>query len=188
MSGADLYLAQSTLVRLLVYATAIGMGLGLVYDGLHILRMALGEPLTGQGRRPIPLAFLLFAEDIVFLLIAGVSLILLCYYANDGQLRAPAGLGMAGGFWIYRRTLSRPVLRVADRLLKGLRWMTRSLLGLVFRPLRRLYAVTIARGAYSLRERRTRARLDQLTRAATRGFDLLESAEPPKKENEKNSA
>lgn len=178
MSGLDLYLSQRTLALLFVYAAVTGFGLGALYDGLRMLRMALGESRSGQGRRPIPLAVLLFVEDVSFMLAAAIALILLDYYVSDGQFRAPAAIGLLAGFFVYRHTVSRLLLRVAEwiirRLKRLLRAVLRTLLHLAWLPLRGLWSVTVGRALLAHRERVTERRIRVLTESASRGFDLLE--------------
>ncbi len=77
-------------------------------------------PETGQ-KTYFPQAVFRFLADFVFALVASLTLILLNYYQSDGQLRAPAIFGMAGGFFLYRKTVSRLVLRVC-RTLCALLW------------------------------------------------------------------
>lgn len=188
MSGLDLYISQRTLALLLVYAALAGFGLGVVYDGLRILRMALGEPrqpirgtAKGQGKRPLWRDILLFFEDVLFAVTVCVTLILLSYYANDGRLRAPAVVGMMGGFFVYRHTFSRLLLRLADWLLGLLRRVIRACLHLVAIPLRCVWSLTVGRLITARRERKTETRIQALTEAASRGFDIWE--EEPKNPN-----
>ena len=194
MSGLDLYLSQRTLALMFVYAALTGFGLGLVYDGLRVLRMVFGEQFpqketedSRQGRRPVPLAILLFFEDLVFMLAVAVALILLGYYTNDGQLRAPAPVGMACGFFAYIHTVSRWVLRLAEAILGLVR---RMILGVgkiclhwAIVPLKALWSRTAGRMAAAHREQVTQKRIQELKESAKCGFDLLDkdekTQEPP---------
>ncbi|MBQ9152049.1 MAG: spore cortex biosynthesis protein YabQ [Clostridia bacterium] len=182
MSGLDLYLSQRTLALLFVYAALAGFCLGGVYDILRILRMLCGD--TGQGRRPIPLAVLLFFEDVLFMLTATVTLILLCYYINDGQLRAPAVMGMACGFFVYSHTLGRLAVAVSERAVRLLRRLLALLVRLLIAPVKGLWSLTVGRAAAARRERMTEKRIRALTESAARGFDIMaedppENSEPP---------
>jgi hypothetical protein len=192
MSGLDLYLAQRTLALLFVYASAAGFGLGAIYDGLRVLRMLAGvfpsreppaanpseKPSAGQGRRPILSSILLFFEDIGFMLMASITLILLGYYAGDGQLRAPAVVGLLAGFFVYRHTVSPWLVTLADRLIRWIKHLLAALLVGLFRlaciPLRLLWAVTVGRILSVRRERRTERRIRELTESASGGFGLAD--------------
>ena len=61
---------------------------------------------------------LLFFTDLIFALVSALALILLLYYTNDGQFRAPAVIGMACGFFVYTVTLGRLILRVGGALVR----------------------------------------------------------------------
>jgi hypothetical protein len=198
MSGLDLYLAQRTLALMFVYAVLTGFGLGLVYDGFRILRMALGDSTAASSparrrenaselrsprrRAPVLTAFL-FVEDLVFMLIAAVALIILGYYTNDGQLRAPAPLGMACGFFVYIHTVSRPLIRLAALTLGGLRRLGIHCLQLLTVPLKGLWTITVGRILTARRERQTQQAVRDLIESAKQGFGIWEESpenqEPP---------
>lgn len=198
MSGLDLYLSQETLAYMLLYGALVGFGLGVVYDVLRILRILCGDSIVrereGQGsrkKRPWPLSFLLFLEDVIFSLIAALALILLCYYTNDGQLRAPAVVGMAGGFLVYLQTVGRPVVRLAEGLAALLRrflWLCLYLLLLPLKGLGRLTAFLWSLGPgrwiQSHRERVTEKEIRALTEAAAHGFYAETAAKLPEKKKE----
>lgn len=126
MSGLDLYQTQRALALLFVYAVIVGFCLGGVYDLLRILRLLCCAPRKGtasveQGRKFSFGTVLLFWEDILFMLTFAVSLILLCYYGNDGRIRASAVIGIACGFFVYRQTVGRLVIRMAEILTAWIR-------------------------------------------------------------------
>lgn len=183
MSGLDLYQTQRALALLFVYATAVGFCLGGVYDALRILRLLCGYP-TGQGRRSVLSAVCLFAEDVLFMLIAAVALILLCYYGNDGQIRAPAVIGVVCGFFVYRQTVGRLVMAVAERLTRLIRKVLAYILHLLVMPIRWFWRMTAGRLMATHRERMTQKRIRALTESAAHGFDLIpgdpaEKRDPP---------
>lgn len=183
MSGLDLYQTQRALALLFVYATAVGFCLGGVYDVLRILRLLCGYS-AGQGRRSALFAVFLFVEDVLFMLIAAVALILLCYYANDGQIRAPAFIGMVCGFFVYRQTAGRLVMAVAERLVRLIRRVLACCLRLLVSPVIWLWRLSAGRVMAAYRERMTQKRIHALTESAARGFDLMpaessEKHEPP---------
>lgn len=186
MSGLDLYLAQRTLALLFVYAAWAGFGMGVVYDILRISRMLLGAAgfspskggasRTGKGR--ILRAILLFAEDVLFMLVASVTLILLCYYANDGQIRALAVVGMLGGYFVYVAAVSPWFIRLIGMLLHLLHRLLRACVIVLLVPLRGLWSRTagrwLMRGLRKRKERMTQKNIQLLTDAASRGFGIAE--------------
>lgn len=194
MSGLDLYQTQRTLAMMLVYAAVAGFCLGMAYDALRFLRVLCGdEPRERKGSRPPLLAVLLFVEDLIFAMVATLTLILLLYYTNDGQLRAPAILGMAGGFFVYMQTVARLTARIEKALCRLLKRAVKFLLLLLLRPLlwvgtltakaaRFLWRVSGGRVLTARREKQTEKAVEALKASAERGFGLLEGRDPtPKK-------
>ncbi len=202
MSGLDLYLSQRVLAMMVVYAALTGFCLGGVYDILELAAVLL-LPQKTEGAESAPAkrssltakGFLTFWRDLVFLLITAVTFILLCYYTNDGQLRSPAILGMAGGFFVYRHTVGLLTVRLLPRLATGIKRMLIRIVRLVFCPIRMLatallvliktlWRVTGDRLAARFREKSTQKRVASLTKAASRGFDVLEDDPPSEKKSD----
>ena len=170
MSGLDLLVSQSALWYMLLVAVLIGACLGVFCDGLFIIRLTLHDPMAcGVCRQSVGHAILRGVCDCISALTAAVILLLLCYYTSDGQLRAPAVLGMIAGFWVYRKTVSRwlrllltAVFRAIQRLLHFLWDKT---LGRLARAVK---DVTVSRHRRAATERQIRI----LTAEASRGFDM----------------
>lgn len=106
-----MYLSQTAIAQLYLWAFLTGVLLGAVYDCLRLTRILPGGvPPIGLRRRRLPIlgvlpepkkrratAVLIFAEDLLFCLVAGVATVLLFYEAFDGKIRVPAlGLLAAG--------------------------------------------------------------------------------------------
>ncbi len=172
MSGLDLLISQGALWYMLLVAVLIGVFLGVLCDGLFIIRLALHEPLAmGERRKSAGYAILRGVFDFISVLSATVLLMLLCYYTSDGQLRAPAVFGMTAGFWGYHKTVSRLVRRL----------MT-AVMGALWRFLRFLWSCTVGRllrataGAVVGRHRdvMTARRIRALTEKASQGFGVYE--------------
>ena len=196
MSGLDLYLSQRVLAMMAVYAALTGFCLGGVYDLLGLAAALLLPPKTGgsestSARRSSLTAkgFLAFWQDLIFLLLTAVAFILLCYYTNDGQLRAPAVLGVAGGFFVYRHTVGLLTGRIIPRLATWVKCVLIRTLALAFCPVRwlatallilikLLWRVTGGRFAAQHQEKNTNKRIESLTQAASRGFDVMEENSP----------
>ena len=144
MSGLDLYQTQRALALLFVYAAVTGFVLGVFYDLLRTLRLLRGEsrketPDAGQGRRSMLGIVLLFFEDVCFMLIVAVALILLCYFANDGRIRMSAIVGIACGFFVYVQTLGRLVICLAEILTGWIRKALAFVWRMILLPLRWLW-------------------------------------------------
>ena len=136
MSGLDLYQTQGQLLFMLAVSLAVGLGLGCVYDLLRFFRMILwpqGEP-TERGNRLLWVT-ILFGEDVLLAVISSISVILLCYYTNDGCFRAPVAVGVAGGFFVYMRTAGRLTVKAEKALSRRLKRVVKAVLGFLRRPL-----------------------------------------------------
>lgn len=204
MSGLDLYLSQRVLAMMLVYAALAGFCLGGVYDVLGLVATFLlpseKEKVKSDPSKRSSIAakrFWVFWQDLIFLLLSAVTFILFCYYANDGQLRAPAIPGMAGGFFVYRHTLGRLIGRLIPRLAVGIKQTLIRTVRLLFYPVRlltialyalgrTLWRVTGGRLVSLFNEKNTHRRVATLTKTASRGFDVLE--ETPLSEKKSDSA
>ena len=118
-------ISQFILAQLWLCAFILGAGLGAVYDVFSITRVFLGVPFTSMSEKIILLSktpvlkrreftdrprlrsIVCFFEDILFFFIATVSLILLFYRFNEGNIRIPV-IGFALiGFWGYRAIFGR---------------------------------------------------------------------------------
>lgn len=186
MSGLDLYQTQRELALLFVYAALMGLALGGAYDLFRFLRVLSGESLTEteQGSKSLFRAILRFFADLVFALVTALSLILLCYYANDGQFRGSALWGTVGGFFVYMQTVGRLTAKGMEAITKWLKSFVRWLFFLVIRPLLRvgrftakatrlLFSVTAGRLIQKRREARTRRITEALIDSAKQGFGLM---------------
>ncbi len=184
MSGLDLLLSQRTLWHMLLVATVAGILLGVLCDGLFILRLLVRDPRStqlvppskstpagpvfGQLRR-CAYAALRFLCDFLAVVFATVVLMLLCYYTSDGQLRAPAIFGMSAGFLGYHYTVSRGIRRLltvlSQAILRCLRFLWMHTLG-------RLWLLARNAVLRRIRNALTARRIARLARDATGGFDI----------------
>lgn len=135
-------ISQASLGLLFSLSVGTGAGMGVLWSLLRFLRSLCGETdaaqpaawRTGWHILRLLRCILFTLADILFGLLCGVLLILLLYYANDGQPRLLALLGCGCGFFAWYHTLGRLVGRLTDRLSRALRSALRWLLS----PLRRL--------------------------------------------------
>ena len=91
--------------RLLLYTALLGMCTALLCDVLWLACNALDK------RRRIR-AVIRFIADICIFFYAGAGVVLLSFYFNKGIVRFFCVLGLAGGFFIYKATLSKAVRHV----------------------------------------------------------------------------
>ena len=88
---------------------ALGAALGLVYDLLRAVRIHFRLRRLGTA-----------LLDVFFCLLGLAGFLLAMLRGTDGRLRGYLPLGLAAGFWLYRQTVSAPVLRLELWLLKRL--------------------------------------------------------------------
>jgi hypothetical protein len=185
MSGLDLYQTQRALALLFVYAAVLGVALGGVYDTLLLLRVICGDETDQKAResgKPLSVIFG-FTLDLLFSVLTAIALILLCYYANDGQLRAPAVFGMAGGFFVYRQTLGRVTVKIAkplrELLMRSMKRVLRLILwplAWVATPLRSMWQGSIGRIRRRRWEKQTEKTTKALIASARQGFGVCDDS------------
>ena len=128
-----LALSMLALWRGFLYATVLGLSLGLFYDAIRLVRMLLGVSYRGRfalgvfcrladsvrerasalrTRYPILRAFLRvidFLLDVLFFTFSGIALALFLYVVSDGVFRFLFLIGAVLGFYLYRKTVGRIV-------------------------------------------------------------------------------
>ena len=199
-------ISQRLLGMLFVWATALGFSLGGLYDVLRITRILCGvhyvnrfsgkeNPFTAvctppneqpRWRRRIFRAhrtLFIFLGDVLFGVVCGVALIILLYYANDGQFRFLAVFGMACGFFVYYHTLGRLVMLFSEAIVLAIRRLVRWTVQLVLVPLRAIarllyravgqrIVLLVKRIRYKRNVRYTDQAIDACVRLASQGFGL----------------
>lgn len=96
--------------RLLLYSVIFGAAIGVVYD-------ICNELIRPFERKKILGAILRFIADFLLLALAGVGLVILCYYFNKGEIRLFSVIGILTGFFGWRFTLSRLFKKVLHLIL-----------------------------------------------------------------------
>lgn len=125
-------ISQFAIGALYLYAVLLGLFLGAIYDGLRITRVFFGNHYSRRTARRLreiklplipgaktrgesrALGIIVFFEDLLFCLFAGISLILLLYGLNNGKFRFSVVLCVGLGFLIYRVTLGRLVMLCSE--------------------------------------------------------------------------
>ncbi len=128
-----LALSMQALWRGFLYATVMGLSLGLFYDAIRLVRMLLGVSYRGKfahgpfdrlasGVRTKASAYRLryralriasrvidFFLDVFFFVLAGIAFSLFLYVVSDGVFRLLFLIGTVIGFYLYRKTVGRIV-------------------------------------------------------------------------------
>ena len=146
--------SQSALAWLYLYAAILGIALGAFYDFFRITRVFLGmhysrraanrlralhlpfltsRRKTGESRA---LGIVIFFEDLIFCMVAGIALVILFYEVNSGRFRAPALLCAGAGFLFYRGTIGRAVMLFSEVIAFVIETGVRYLVFFTFYPIR----------------------------------------------------
>ncbi len=97
--------------RLALYGAFFGVALSILYDISAVLcTMLEGQKWLFRTAR--------FALDLALCTLCGFGIVLLCYYFNYGEIRGFCVLGVAGGFFLWKATLSRLTRRLVFALLR----------------------------------------------------------------------
>ena len=111
MSGE---LSQSSLALMLLLSVALGFVGALVYDVFRIRRRAIKIPILPHF------------EDFLFMLAFGAVMTVILYIQNSGRLRWFNFAGALGGLYLYRKTLGRPIMAAADKIISFVRFLVRK--------------------------------------------------------------
>jgi hypothetical protein len=152
-------ISQLALARMYLLAIFLGVGLGAVYDVLRITRIFLGlhyRPQSAMRWQAVRLPYLpfkkakgerrilgavVFVEDFLFCMLAGIGLILLLYAANSGRFRMLTVLCAGMGFAAYRATLGSLVMQMSEAIAFFVATAVRYVLFFLTLPLRWLWRV-----------------------------------------------
>ncbi len=133
------------------YGLCIGICAGAVYDLLRIRRIAFSPHRYGQRpptmaldayfaekekpKTPLLEILLISIGDFLFLFALGCAVSILVFYENDGVFRWYALLSCVAGFFLYRNTLGRIVVRCADAIIASIKQALRFLWRMTWLPL-----------------------------------------------------
>ncbi len=151
--------------RLILFFLIPGIVLGAVYDVFRIMRLARTDPTGGiipklyrhfKIERKVRLQserkkerisdILVFAEDILFCMIAALMEILLFYHLNGGVIRIYGLLLSALGFFLYRISIGVLVIGMAKRIISLVRRPLYMLSVLLLTPL--VFVVRLGKKVY----------------------------------------
>lgn len=178
----------------------LGVVLGAIYDFFRVLRISRkgGGNLSGGiydrlkpkkdifsgAPKVIKLTdgFLTFIEDILFWLIVFASEAIYIYYINDGEIRVDFFVLSLAGFMLYRISLVKVVIFLADRIIFFARCLLLRLIYIIIYPVRMMWkfvsaaiakAACVMAGAVFDAKRRayTRRGKKRLLDLSARGFE-----------------
>lgn len=155
-------LSQTALAVMLLYAAPIGIFLSIIYRLTDF-----GRPTRGNA----VIVVLQNLKDFLFVVVAAVLTVLLVYYANDGQFRYMAPVGVLGGYFFGIKLLSGAVLKVRTVIFTIIGWTV----GVMLAPLSLIWRVTFGKGVDRARRRamvqKTEKRASWWMAQASSGFE-----------------
>lgn len=170
-------LSQTALAVMLFCAAPLGILLNVVYR--------LTEPRCARRAKSHKAVIVVLQnlKDFIFLIAAAVLVVLLVYYANDGQFRYLALAGALAGYWFSDRLLAKPILVCRDALCRLVVKVMRVLLV----PVVALWRITVGKGVDRAQNKAIIQKTDQRaswwTVQASSGFEDTEAKEWKKKKN-----
>lgn len=112
-----------TLMLFFVYSLIVGAAIGVYYDVFRIIRIVLPKSVV-----------LIFFEDLIFCLSAGVIMSVFIFNAGFGIVRGYAVIGTGIGFTVYYLTIGKIVYRLSEIIIDFLRKAIRFIAGLIAAP------------------------------------------------------
>ncbi len=108
-------------IQVFTMSLAVGILLGLVYDGIRIFRRVVKHNII-----------VISIEDILFWMMAIVILFTFLIYENNGEIRGFIILGIFIGVFIYLKVFSNPIVKIGTKILKTILDMfNKSICGLI---------------------------------------------------------
>lgn len=112
----------------------VGACLGAVYDLVRLVRILFGVTVASPfGKSGVHrwISYILAAlGDLFFFAVASAVLCVFFFLTGDGRMRGYGLLGAALGFFCYYQTFGRLVIRLAERIDRGVRAFLRRMLAL----------------------------------------------------------
>ena len=99
-------MAQNQAYLFLVFSLT-GVAIGVLFDIFRILRKSIKTP-----------NIIIYIEDILFWILAGLLILYNIWYFNDGEIRVYMFLGIIKGLLLYMSTLSNIIIKIFSKILQ----------------------------------------------------------------------
>ncbi len=194
-------LPKENFVILLLYSLTVGAFLGILWDAFRIIRIAC----YGKKKNGVPppvklpanekeviraLAFkhsqkffslsgiLIFLSDLFFCISASISVILLIFHLNGGQIRGFAILGTFTGFTVYYFTVGKITIIFSDIIIKGIKKLISLILSVTLIPIMNFFKYTteylFLKINFKFRKMKTKNYINKQIKKSKSGFNLSE--------------
>lgn len=169
-------LSQTALAVMLICAAPIGILLSILYRLTDLDRPSRGNAI---------IVVLQNLKDFLFMVAAAVLTVLLVYYANDGQFRYLAPVGVLLGYYLTDKLLSGIILKMRRGVCRVLLAIGKRTIGVILSPLRLVWRATLGKRMEQAHSRaivlRTEKRASWWTVQASYGFEKSTEAKEWKK-------
>jgi hypothetical protein len=161
-------LSQTALAILFLY----GLPLGGIFSLLY--RITDLEGLNTNTFKSI----LTQIKDFLFVVLAGIAIVIFVYYANEGDFRYLALVGAVIGFALFDMLIGKPIVKLRNALLGSLYFLIRI-------PVYYMYGKTIGRLKFKIENKsvfkHTQHRIKEMVLQASDGFECITEAKEWKK-------
>ena len=99
-------MAQNQAYLFLVFSLT-GVAIGVLFDIFRILRKSIKTP-----------NIIIYIEDILFWILAGLLILYNIWYFNDGEIRVYMFLGIIIGLLLYMSKLSNIIIKIFSKILQ----------------------------------------------------------------------
>lgn len=159
-----LKISAQTVVLMCLTSFATGAALSAVYDIFRSSR-------STRSLKGVTESAICALEDLLFFTLAGCSAAIIFFVYSYGRIRPLALIAMAAGFWVYRKTISRPVLFILKRTDRGIRRLLRVILSMLTLPIAKIFMLILGWALRAYRKRKTERVISALLRSAKNGFE-----------------
>lgn len=111
--------SREAFLPFLIFSFFAGIVFGAVYDVFRIRRIAFARDKTRRVIKRVD-AVIIFLEDVIFSLFIAVTMILICYKLYFGIPRWYSYGGAALGFFLWRVTAGKLVIKLADKIIAAI--------------------------------------------------------------------
>ena len=193
-------LPENNLLILLMYSLTVGVFLGVLWDIFRIMRIAaygkrknglpcpvilpknekeVGRALSFRHtQRVLSLVGIsIFLSDVLFSITSAITVILLLFHLNGGEIRGFALIGATIGFTAYYFTVGRLTVIFSDLIIRGVKRLISLILSITVVPILKLtYKVShliFGKIGAKIRKAQTKAYFEKQLKDASVGFDLF---------------
>ena len=127
-------LSQTSLLLLGLFSLLSGFCSGAFYDLFRIRRRASRGKKNKKLLTRLFEGFIIGLEDLVFFIMLGCVLSVLFHLFSYGKVRFVAIIALFIGFWLYRISIGKLVMGVADAVIAFVRLVKNALIAKIIRP------------------------------------------------------